>query len=135
MDDRTNAALAAYEAALNEPEVDRRAELVAAALTEDARVYAAHLADSPTLDRDAFAADCGVVQGWRPPEATLRRRGEVDGHHEWIRFAWVVATPDGEVIEVGGARIEGVDVVELAPDGRFRGVVVFRGVAPEGGLE
>lgn len=125
MDDRSTAALAAYEAALNEPDAPRREELLATALSDDARVLLAHLADSAPLDREAFAADCGVVQGWRPPGARLRRRGGVDGHHGWIRFAWEVSLPGGEVIEVKGVRLEGIDLVELAPDGRFRTVVVL----------
>ncbi|MFT3865006.1 MAG: hypothetical protein QM729_12095 [Solirubrobacterales bacterium] len=132
MDERTAEVLAAYEAALNEADKARREELVASAMSEDARVLAAHLPGAPALDRQAFADDCGVVQGWRPPGARLRRRGEVDGHHGWIRFAWEVSLPGGEVIEVGGARIEGVDVVELAADGRFRTVIMFQGLAPAG---
>src|SRR5690348_12139379 len=113
MDDRSAAALAAYEAALNEPDASRREELLATALSDDARVFLAHRPDSAPLDRAAFAVDCGVVQGWRPPGARLRRRGDVDGHHGWIRFAWEVALPDGTVIEVKGVRLEGIDLVEL----------------------
>lgn len=124
--------LAAYEAALNEPDAGRRAEFAVVALADEARVFAAHLSERGPLDRAGFVADCGVVQGWRPPGARLRRRGEPDGHHGWIRFAWEVSLADGEVIEVGGRRVEGIDIVELAPEGRFGTVVMFHGVAPPG---
>ena len=130
MDERTTAVLAAYEAALNEPDRSRREELIVTALSEDARVFAAHLPDGPPLDRQAFADDCGVVQGWRPPGARLRWTGAIDGHHGWIRFAWEVALPDGEVIEVKGVKVEGIDLVEIAPDGRFRTVVMFHSLLP-----
>lgn len=135
MDDRSTAALAAYEAALNEPDASLREELLATALSDDARVFAAHLPDSPPLDREAFAVDCGVVQGWRPPGARLRRPGGVDGHHGWIRFAWEVSLAEGEAIEVKGVKVEGIDLVELAADGRFRTVVMFHGLLPPGTTE
>lgn len=122
--------LRAYEAALNEPDPARRAELAADALAEDVRFFAAHHPPgAPLVGRDAFVEDCGVVQGWRPVGSRLRIRG-VDGHHGWIRFAWEVAGPDGEPIEVKGIRVEGIDVVELAEDGRFRTVLMFHGTAP-----
>jgi len=119
-----------YVRLLNEPDPAVREELAELALTDDAQIYAAHLPASPPLDRAGFVADCGIVQGWRPAGARLRLRGEPDGHHSWIRFAWEVSTADGEVIEVGGTRIEGIDVVELAEDGRFRRVVMFHGPGP-----
>lgn len=122
--------LDAYEAALNEPDEERRAELAAIALADDVRFLAAHLPDRPALDRAGFVADCGVVQGWRPAGAWLRRRGAVDGHHGWFRFAWEVSTEDGLVIEVDGVRVEGIDLVELGPDGRFATVVMFHGLVP-----
>jgi hypothetical protein len=124
------AALDLYVELLNEPDPGRREALAERALTDDAEVFAAHLPDSPPLDRAGFVEDCGVVQGWRPEGARLRRTGGVDGHHGWIRFAWEVSTAEGEVIEVGGSRIEGIDVVELAEDGRFRRVVMFQGMSP-----
>jgi hypothetical protein len=119
-----------YVELLNEPEAARREALALRVLTEDAEVFAAHLADSPPLDRAAFVEDCGIVQGWRPDGARLRRVGGVDGHHDWLRFAWEVSLPGGEVIEVGGTRIEGIDVVEVAEDGRFRRVIMFQAMLP-----
>jgi len=119
-----------YVELLNEPEAARREALAQRALTEDAQVFAAHLADSPPLDRAAFVEDCGVVQGWRPEGARLRRVGGVDGHHDWLRFAWEVSLPDGQVIEVAGVRVEGVDVAEVAADGRLRRVVMFQAMLP-----
>ena len=119
-----------YVELLNEPDAARREALAERALTDDAEVFAAHLPASPALDRAGFVADCGVVQGWRPEGARLRRVSGVDGHHGWLRFAWEVSTSGGEVIEVGGTRIEGIDVVELAEDGRFRRVVMFQGTQP-----
>ncbi len=119
-----------YVELLNEPDPARREALAPRALTEDAEVFAAHLADSPPLDRAAFVEDCGIVQGWRPEGARLRRVGGVDGHHDWLRFGWEVSLPDGEVIEVAGVRVEGVDVAEVAADGRLRRVVMFHGMQP-----
>jgi hypothetical protein len=122
--------LDAYEAALNEPRPELRAGLAAQALSDDVRFIAAHVPDGPPLDRQGFVDDCGVVQGWRPPGARLRRHGGVDAHHGWIRFAWEVSGPDGEPIEVNGVRVEGIDVAELAPDGRLATVVMFHGLTP-----
>lgn len=119
-----------YIEVLNERDGARRAALAERALTDDALVFAAHLPDSPPLDRAAFVEDCGVVQGWRPEGALLRRVGGIDGHHDWRRFAWEVSTAYGEVIEVGGHRIEGIDVVELAEDDRLCQVVMFHRMLP-----
>lgn len=124
------AVLSAYEAALNEPDHGRRVALAESALSEDARLFSAHLPPGPPLDRAGFVADCGRVIGWRPAGARLRLRGGTDAHHGWVRFAWEVSGPDGEPIEVKGIRIEGIDVAELAPDGRFRTVVMFHGLVP-----
>lgn len=122
--------LDAYEAALNEPDDGRRIALAALALSEEARIFAAHLPPGPPLDRVGFVADCGTIMGWRPAGARLRRRGGIDTHHGWVRFAWEVSGPDREPIEVNEIRVEGIDVAELAPDGRFRTVVMFHGLAP-----
>jgi hypothetical protein len=60
----------------------------------------------------------------RYPGHRFRRVSGVDGHHDRIRFAQVLAGPDG------GTVVRGIDVAELAGDGRLRRVTGFFGDLP-----
>jgi len=61
------------------------------------------------------------------PGHTFRRTSEVDVHHEFGRYGWELAGPDGAVV------FGGVDVVDFAPDGRLARVVGFLGELPMAG--
>jgi hypothetical protein len=51
----------------------------------------------------------------------FERASGVDMHHEHLRFAWRLVGPDG------GVAVSGIDVADLAPDGRLARVVGFFG--------
>jgi len=55
------------------------------------------------------------------PGQRFRRLSELDVHHGQVRFAWDLSAPDGEVT------VSGLDVGELAEDGRLRKIVGFFG--------
>ena len=46
---------------------------------------------------------------------------DVDSHHEFLRFGWELVGPDGAVA------LAGLDVAEVADDGRLRRVTGFFG--------
>ncbi len=48
----------------------------------------------------------------------------VEQHHGWLRATWRLTRADGTV------QFDGVDVAELAPDGRFRRVIGFHDPLP-----
>jgi hypothetical protein len=104
-------------AAWNERDPGRRAELVAAAWAEDG-----HLADPPMEGRghEAIAGMAAALQqqfdGHR-----FRRASAVDEHHGFFRYAWELVGPDGTVA------LTGLDVGELAGDGRVRRISGFFG--------
>lgn len=115
----TNHVVDAYLAAWNETDADRRAALVERAWTAEGRYR------DPLLEadgREAIAAMAAGVQASYPGTA-FRRTTEIDGHHDLLRFGWELAGPDGPVVA-------GVDIAELAPDGRLRAVTGFFGDLP-----
>lgn len=109
-----------YLAAYGEPDAQRRAELVATAWAEDGR-----LLDPPLTGegRDGIAAMGDALQHQFPGHR-FRRSSGVDLHHDHLRYTWELVSPAGEVV------LTGLDVAELAPDGRLRKVVGFFGDVP-----
>lgn len=63
----------------------------------------------------------GYLEAYSEPD---RARRGVDTHHGHLRFAWELVGPDGQVA------VAGVDVGELAEDGRLRRIVGFFGDLP-----
>ncbi len=107
-------------AAWNEPDAGRRAELVASVWAEDAR-----LVDPPlTGEGHAGIADMAAVMQEHYAGHRFRRTSGIDAHHGFLRFAWELAGPDGTVA------VAGIDVAELAEDGRLERVVGFFGDLP-----
>ena len=58
------------------------------------------------------------------PGHTFRRASGVDAHHDQLRFAWELVGPDGAVA------LTGLDVGEVAPDGRLHRIAGFFGDVP-----
>ena len=109
-----------YLAMWNEPELGDRALLIERAWTADGRYV------DPLQEATGHAAMSEMVDAIqeRFPGHTFRRQSGVDAHHDQVRFAWDLAGPDGTVV------VTGLDLGELAPDGRLRRITGFFGDLP-----
>ena len=101
----------------NEEDADKRAALIDAAWAEDASYLDPLLAAE---GHDGLSEMVANVHG-HYPGYRFRRRSDVNVHHDRVRFAWDLVKPDGEVF------VAGVDVGELAADGRLRRITGFFG--------
>lgn len=110
-----------YLAALSEGDAEARARLVARAWDEDGRFV------DPLLDVQGHQAIADIAVAVRDqfPRHEFRRTSGIDVHHDRVRFTWALVGPDGAVA------LSGVDVGEVAEDGRLRQIVGFFGDAPE----
>jgi hypothetical protein len=106
--------------ALVETDRSRRAELVARGWTPDA-TFVDPLFAATGHDEIAAIADA-VVDGY--PGQRFVRTTEVDEHHGIVRYGWALVAADGSVT------VTGLDVAELADDGRIRKVTGFFGDPP-----
>lgn len=107
-----------YCAAWSSTLPQERAALLQNALTEDATYCDSRTAELGVPDLIAHIAR---VQETRPG-ARILRTSHVDAHHGLARFHWQVALPDGSRLP------EGIDFIELSPDGtRIRRIVGFFG--------
>jgi SnoaL-like domain len=109
-----------YLAAWNEEDAARRAELIAQVWAEDGR-----LIDPPLTGEghDGISEMAAAMQQHYAGHRFHRTSG-VDAHHDHLRFAWELVGPDGEVA------LAGLDVGELAGDGRLRRITGFFGELP-----
>jgi SnoaL-like protein len=109
-----------YLAMWNETDAARRAEHIGRAWAKDGRYV------DPMLEAEGHAALDEMVQGVqaRFPGHRFRRVSGVDAHHGELRFGWELAAPDGAVV------VAGIDVGEVAPDGRLRRITGFFGGLP-----
>jgi hypothetical protein len=116
MSDATKA-VDTYLAMWNETDLTRRAAHIAQAWTGDGR-YA-----DPALQASGHEALSDMVAGVqaRFPAHRFRRISAIDVHHDQLRFGWELVAPDGAVV------VAGIDVGELAPDGRLRRITGFFG--------
>jgi len=110
-----------YIAIWNEPDPERRRELIARTWCEDA-TYVDPLVVAE--GRDAIDATVAAAQA-QFPGFWFRLAGEVDAHHHVARFSWELAPGvNDEAIVVG------FDVAEFASDGRMRAVTGFLDKVP-----
>jgi hypothetical protein len=110
----------AYLSAWNERDPQRRAELLERAWSEQGRLI------DPPLAAEGHAAISDMAAAMHEHYAGhgFRRASDVDAHHDQLRFAWELVGPDGAVT------LAGLDVGELAPDGRLLRVTGFFGELP-----
>ena len=106
-----------YLSAWNERDPERRAGLIRRVWSEHGRLVDPPLAgEGHDAISDMAAAMHEHYAGHR-----FRRTSDVDAHHDQLRFAWELVGPDGEVA------LTGLDVGELAADGRLLRVTGFFG--------
>jgi len=112
-----------YLAMWNEPDRATRLALIERAWTTEGR-YVDPLQEAQ--GHDALSAMVDAIQEQFPGQR-FRRQSGVDSHHDQVRFAWDLATPDGAVT------VAGVDVGVVADDGRLVSITGFFGDPPEDG--
>ncbi|QUQ68115.1 nuclear transport factor 2 family protein [Kutzneria sp. CA-103260] len=116
-----NAVVRRYVEIWNQPDGALRAKAAAELLTADCR-FVDPIAD--VTGPDALAAVVGGVHE-RFPGHRLQQLGEVDAHHDVLRFTWELV-PDGG----GESLVIGTDVLALTEDGRVAGIDGFFDKAP-----
>jgi hypothetical protein len=112
-----NTTIDTYLAAWNETDATRRLALVEQAWSSDGCLTDPPLAaEGHTAISEMAAALHGQFPGHR-----FRRASAIDMHHDALRFAWELVAPDGTVA------LAGMDVGQLAADGRLRRITGFFG--------
>jgi hypothetical protein len=109
-----------YIAAWNETDEAKRVALI-----EECWDAGATYTD-PTADVSGREALAGLIAGFQQqmPGASIAVASGIDEHHGRIRFGWRLLADDGST------RMEGIDVGQLAPDGRLESIVGFWGATP-----
>jgi hypothetical protein len=115
--------LSDYFAAWNEADEEERRRLLGGSITDEAQ-----LLDSTGDWRgvDGFAERISRYHALAPGTKVLPASG-VDAFDQVGRYAWKIIDPEGQKV------LEGLDVVELADDGRLRRVFMFHGPLPPDG--
>ncbi len=116
----TPAVLAEYLDMWLEPDEGARAARIARVFTEDGR----HV--DPNADargHDGLAAMLTAVHA-QFPGFGMRQTSGVDLHNDQLRFGWELVAADGTPV------VAGIDVGELAEDGRLRRITGFWGELP-----
>jgi len=110
-----------YLSMLNETDPANRAGLVERAWAPGGRWV------DPPIEAEGHAAISDMVAAVHTqfPGHVFRRVSGIDAHHDQLRFAWELVGPDGSVA------VAGIDVGELAPDGRLRRITGFIGELPQ----
>jgi SnoaL-like domain len=104
-----------YIAMWNEADPDRRRELVAQTVTDDAE-YVDPLMEGTGVD--GISTMIGGAQAQFPGHRFTLIAGP-ESHHDRVRFTWSLAA-DG-----AGPAAVGMDVATIAPDGRMRSITGF----------
>ena len=105
-----------YFAAWNEPDLATRRHLLERAWADDGVLVqprAGHVEG-----REAVLAHIGAFSE-RFPGARVTRTSDVDEHHTFLRYTWRILTGDGSLVH------EGVDVGQVAKDGRLQQIIEF----------
>jgi hypothetical protein len=116
----TTAIVDRYIAIWNEIEPNRRRALIAETWTENCRY------DDPVLSAEGRDGIEAMVGGFQQqfPGLIFVHTGEIEAHHDRLRFSWDLLAPDG------GRVAAGTDVAVVAEDGRLRDVAGFFDQAP-----
>ena len=109
-----------YIDAWNATDEEKRSHLMSDLFSADATYV------DPLVSVAGRTAISNVIAGAHAqfPSWTFRLLGEVDGHHDQLRFRWQLGPSGGE------APVEGFDAVALDADGRVRTVLGFLDKVP-----
>ena len=111
-----------FLAAWAAPDRGRRAALIERVWADDGRMI-----DPPFVATGRRSiSQLAAVRQVEHPSYTFRRIGDVERDRDGLCFAWQFVRPDGTTA------IEGVDIGELAPDGRLQLVTRHYGVTSIG---
>lgn len=114
--------IAIYVEAWNERDVERQRDLLTRSVTAD--VVLIHPTFGRSCGIDALARHIGAYQAAMPETRVVLTSG-IDHHNQVARYAWQVAdTADGHPL------VAGIDVVELADDGRLARILLFHDERP-----
>ncbi len=104
-----------YIATWNETDAQRRRDLIARSLTEDASYL------DPLMRGEGHAGIDTMVQGVQDRFVghQFRQASDVDAHNGHLRFSWSLA-PEG-----GPALVAGTDFGVVAADGRLQTIIGF----------
>ena len=112
----------AYGDAWNEPDRDKRRELLEQAWADDGAFVDP---ERTVVGRDALMDLIDDFQNEKP-WARMEFTSEPEEHQGSLRITWALVQADGTRVE------EGVDFGEVAEDGRLRKIVTFFGLLPFG---
>ena len=117
----TEAVVDAYFAMWNEDDADARADLIQQAWVADGAYR------DPLLAADGYHALSEMVETVHQhyPGQRFTRLTAIDEHNGFARFGWHLAAEDGTVT------VGGIDIAELADDGRLRRITGFFGELAE----
>jgi hypothetical protein len=109
-----------YLDAWNEADSDARTGLIAAFWAPDATYV------DPLFDVSGAYQFDALIGGFQQqyPGLTFVQTGEVEHHHDLVRFTWDLVTPVGDIIA------KGTDVGRIDGDGRFNSICGFFDQAP-----
>lgn len=118
--DATTALVDAYFEMWRQPEAEARRALVEGVFTPDGR----HV--DPLADARGHAEVEAMVGGVHAtyPGFAIERTSGIDQHGDQVRYAWRLDLADGTTL------VEGLDIAELAADGRLARVAGFWGDLP-----
>jgi SnoaL-like domain len=111
-----------YFAAWNEPQTAQRRTLLQRSLTADVELV--HPIWGRSHGIDARVAHIDNYQSALPDTTVVLASG-LDSHNDLVRYGWDIVDQDGHRV------MEGIDVVELADDGRLKRILLFHGQLPD----
>ena len=110
-----------YFAVWNETDPERRRDLIARTWADDAAYLDPLVRGDGPDEIDAMTA---AVQS-QFPGLRFRRTGNIDAHHDRVRFGWELGPENDDAALAGG-----VDFGVVAPDGRLQQITGFLDFAP-----
>ncbi len=110
----------AWLEAFAEEDVERRMKLIEQAWSPEGRLV------DPPLEGEGYGglSEAADLVNTHYAGHTFRRVSGIDTHHDFVRYGWELVDPDGNPV------IAGIDVGEVAPDGRLRKITGFFGDLP-----